>query len=219
MDSSLCHWNLDSGFQLLVRFRIPWAVFQIPKPRIPDSTCKVFLDSWFHGKNFPDSLTWGDIYSILKPIKLFLCYFLFVVEHVTDHNRTILWRERIERKKRRNKGKENYAFIYYSTTRIFLTYKLYAYFIFFTGVNKTTCFTCTEYELSGLSCDKNFTVVPCSTQCSIFRGQIKFDAYDQVIVPIETRGCFDCTGNRLFFILSLRCLVKKSGNQADRSYQ
>ena len=31
-------------------------------------------------------------------MKLFLCYFLFVVEHVTDHNRTILRRERIERK-------------------------------------------------------------------------------------------------------------------------
>ena len=65
-----------------------------------------------HSKNFPDSLTWGDIYSILKPMKLFLCYFLFVVEHVTDHNRTILWRECIERIKWRNKGKENYAFIY-----------------------------------------------------------------------------------------------------------
>ena len=112
MDSSLCHWNLDTGFQSLMRFRIPWAVFRIPKPRIPDSTCKFFLDSGCHSKNFPDSLTWGDIYSILKPMKLFLCYFLFVVEHVTHHNRTILWRERIERKKRRNKGKENYASIY-----------------------------------------------------------------------------------------------------------
>ena len=35
LDSSICHWNLDSGFQLLVRFRIPWAVFRIPKPRVP----------------------------------------------------------------------------------------------------------------------------------------------------------------------------------------
>ena len=98
-------------------------------------------------------------------------------------------------------------------------FNIYAYILFFTGVNKTTCFTCTEYELSGLSCDKNFTVVPCSTQCAILRGQIKYDAYDQVIVPIEIRGCFDCTGNGLVFILSRRCLVKKSGNQADRSYQ
>ena len=23
LDSSICHWNLDSGFQSLVRFRIP----------------------------------------------------------------------------------------------------------------------------------------------------------------------------------------------------
>ena len=32
--------------------RTPWAVFQIPKPRVPDST----------SKNFPDSLTWGDVF-------------------------------------------------------------------------------------------------------------------------------------------------------------
>ena len=37
-DSCLCQWNLDSGFQSLVAFRIPM-------PRIPD----------FTGKNFPDS--------------------------------------------------------------------------------------------------------------------------------------------------------------------
>ena len=35
-------WNLDSGFQSLVGFRIPWAVFQIPKPRIPDFTNEKF---------------------------------------------------------------------------------------------------------------------------------------------------------------------------------
>ena len=34
----------DSEFQSLVRFPIPWAVFWIPKPRIPEST----------NKNFPD---------------------------------------------------------------------------------------------------------------------------------------------------------------------
>ena len=32
----LCQWHLDSSFQSLVGFRIPWAVFQIPKPRIAD---------------------------------------------------------------------------------------------------------------------------------------------------------------------------------------
>ena len=34
LDSSLCQWNWDSGFQSLVGFRIPKAVFRIPKPRI-----------------------------------------------------------------------------------------------------------------------------------------------------------------------------------------
>ena len=38
----LCQWNLDSGFQLLVGFRIPTAVFRIPWLRIPDSTSKNF---------------------------------------------------------------------------------------------------------------------------------------------------------------------------------
>ena len=46
LDSSLCQWNLDSGFQM--RFSaIPasWTVFWILKPRIPDSTSKNFPDS------------------------------------------------------------------------------------------------------------------------------------------------------------------------------
>ena len=38
----LSQWNLDSGFQSLEGFQIPWDVFQIPKPRIPDSTSKNF---------------------------------------------------------------------------------------------------------------------------------------------------------------------------------
>ena len=37
--------KLDSGFQSLVGFRILSVVFRIPKPRIPDSTSKKFLDS------------------------------------------------------------------------------------------------------------------------------------------------------------------------------
>ena len=41
----VCQWNLDSGFQSIVGFRIPWAVFWIPKPRIPDSKSKNFPDS------------------------------------------------------------------------------------------------------------------------------------------------------------------------------
>ena len=36
-----CQWNWDSGFQSLVGFRILWAVFQIPKPRLPDSGIRI----------------------------------------------------------------------------------------------------------------------------------------------------------------------------------
>ena len=57
VDSSLCEWNFNSGFQSFVGFRIPWAVFRIPKPRIPDSTSKIFLDSGIriplHGVIYP----------------------------------------------------------------------------------------------------------------------------------------------------------------------
>ena len=42
VDSSLCQWNLDSGFHLLVGFQIPGAVFWIPNSRIPHSTSKIF---------------------------------------------------------------------------------------------------------------------------------------------------------------------------------
>ena len=45
LDSSICQLNLDSGFQSLVGFRILWAVLQIPKHRISDSTSKNFSDS------------------------------------------------------------------------------------------------------------------------------------------------------------------------------
>ena len=53
LDSSICKWNLDSGFRLSVGIRIPWAVFQIPKLRIPDSIRKLFLDSGFHMQKYP----------------------------------------------------------------------------------------------------------------------------------------------------------------------
>ena len=36
-----CQWNWDSGFQSLVGFRILWAVFQIPKPSLPDSGIQI----------------------------------------------------------------------------------------------------------------------------------------------------------------------------------
>ena len=43
--TNICQLTLDSGFQSSVGFCIPWAVFQIPKPRIPDCTSKNFSDS------------------------------------------------------------------------------------------------------------------------------------------------------------------------------
>ena len=52
MDSGLCQQNLDSGFQSLVGFRIPWAVFRIQKPRIRDTTSKILLDSGFLKQNW-----------------------------------------------------------------------------------------------------------------------------------------------------------------------
>ena len=48
--AGLWRWNLDSRFQSLVGFRIPWTVFWIPKPNVPDS----------RSKTFPVSLEWGD---------------------------------------------------------------------------------------------------------------------------------------------------------------
>ena len=52
-------WIPDSGFQSLVRLRIPWAVFRIPKPRIPDST----------SKNFPDSGTRVPLYGVNENLR------------------------------------------------------------------------------------------------------------------------------------------------------
>ena len=55
LDSSLCQWNLDSGFQSLVGFRTPCTVFRILKPRIPNSTCTIFPDFGSRKKKFPES--------------------------------------------------------------------------------------------------------------------------------------------------------------------
>ena len=68
----LFQWNLDSGFELLVGFRIPTPVFRIPRPRIPDSTSKNFQDSGFQMQKVPgfwnpDSFTWGEIFQWDEP--------------------------------------------------------------------------------------------------------------------------------------------------------
>ena len=55
-DPILCQWNLDSGLQSLVVFRIRRAVFLIPKPGIPDSTNKFsrIPDTDSSSRNFRD---------------------------------------------------------------------------------------------------------------------------------------------------------------------
>ena len=66
LDTNLFQWNLDSGFQKFVGFRIPWAllIFPIPKSRVPDS--KIFSDFGFRKQNFSgfrnsDSITWSEV--------------------------------------------------------------------------------------------------------------------------------------------------------------
>ena len=65
----------DPGFWTpivyLVGFRIPWAVFRIPKPRIPDSISKIFPDFGFQKQKFPgfrnpNCLTRGESYIELS---------------------------------------------------------------------------------------------------------------------------------------------------------
>ena len=53
MDSGICQDNLNSGFQSLVGFRIPRAVFRTQKLRIPDTTSKVLLNSGSHKQKIP----------------------------------------------------------------------------------------------------------------------------------------------------------------------
>ena len=63
--SSLCQWIMDSKCLLFVGFWIPWAVFRIPKPKIPNSRRKFFPEAGFHknkllGFRSPDFLTWSE---------------------------------------------------------------------------------------------------------------------------------------------------------------
>ena len=51
-------WNLHSGFQSQVGFRIYWVVFWIPKPRILDSSSKISRIPHFSSKNFSDYGIW-----------------------------------------------------------------------------------------------------------------------------------------------------------------
>ena len=46
---------MDSEFQSLVGFGIPFGVFRNQKPNIPDNTSTIIPDSEFPKQNFPDS--------------------------------------------------------------------------------------------------------------------------------------------------------------------
>ena len=64
-------WNLDSGFSSIVGWRISWAVFRIPKPRIPQANFPRFWItqakiSWIPESKFPYMRRIIDIFS-LKP--------------------------------------------------------------------------------------------------------------------------------------------------------
>ena len=70
LDSRLPGKPEQLGFRIPIHsgFRIPWALFRIPKPRIPDSTKNKFSGFRFHKHNFsgfqkPDSLIWSDVFS------------------------------------------------------------------------------------------------------------------------------------------------------------
>ena len=63
-------WILCTGFQKVgIRFQIPILTvgFWIPKPRVPDSTSKNFLDSGFHKQTSPRFSTCGEDYTKMQP--------------------------------------------------------------------------------------------------------------------------------------------------------
>ena len=81
LDSSLCQWNLDSGFQSLVGF-------QIPNSRISDSTSKIFPNAGLHeqkcpGFRNPHSLTWGD--KIQNSTAVFNIWYIFIVWYLRKY--------------------------------------------------------------------------------------------------------------------------------------
>ena len=88
LDSCICHYNLDSGFQSLVGFRIPDSLsciphsktqdsrfFYIPRAKfsqIPDSTSKHFRD---FGIRIPNSLTWGHFNLVTSYVQFeYICF-------------------------------------------------------------------------------------------------------------------------------------------------
>ena len=68
--------KLDFGFQSLVGFRILSAGFRIPKPRIPDSTSKKFLDSGIRGSQWG-----GGFYGYRLKFWFFYGYRLILISY------------------------------------------------------------------------------------------------------------------------------------------
>ena len=71
LDPSLCQWKLDSGFPSSSGIPDSLSRIPIPKPRIPESIGKIFLDSRFHKQKIsgiPDSVFpyMGRIMSIIS---------------------------------------------------------------------------------------------------------------------------------------------------------
>ena len=60
---------MDSGFRVLDsrKWKLDSRSFWIPKPRVPDSTCKNFLDSGFHKQTSPRFSTCGEDYTKMQP--------------------------------------------------------------------------------------------------------------------------------------------------------
>ena len=75
LNSRLCQWNLDAGFQWLVGFRIPWAVFRILNPRTLHSTSQTFLPSRIRIP-FPD-MTHLQFSSFTLPLRYVLENFIY----------------------------------------------------------------------------------------------------------------------------------------------
>ena len=86
----LCHWNVDSGFQSVVGFRILElnSEFQFSKSRIPDCASK---KSWIpnssskkiHELRNPEFFSWGEIVRKNHRLKSFrLKEFVVVLKHL-----------------------------------------------------------------------------------------------------------------------------------------
>ena len=98
--------ELHSGFESLVEFRIRCAVIRVPKPTIPDSPIKIFLDSRFlisTSKNFRDSGIRITIYGATTGLR-----------DITLPQRRRQWKRHWKLTSRPLPNSENYSKIYAS---------------------------------------------------------------------------------------------------------